>query len=87
MLQKNGLKTYTPIRDGDKIKYIYLYPNNPLKEDVIGFVDVLPPEFKLDKYIDNDKQFEKAFLEPAKLILDAIGWKAEPVATLEDFFS
>ena len=86
MLQKNGLKTYTPIRDGDKIKYIYLYPNNPLKEDVIGFVDVLPPEFKLDKYIDNDKQFEKAFLEPAKLILDAIGWKAEQVATLEDFF-
>ena len=87
MLAKQGLKTYTPIRDGDKIKYIYLYPNNPLKEDVIGFVDVFPPEFKLDKYIDNDKQFEKAFLEPAKLILDAIGWKAEPVASLEDFFA
>ena len=87
MLDKQGLKTYTPIRDGDKIKYIYLYPNNPLKEDVMGFVDVLPPEFKLHKFIDNDKQFEKAFLEPAKLILDAIGWKAEPVASLEDFFA
>jgi DNA polymerase elongation subunit (family B) len=87
MLQKNGLKTYTPIRDGDKIKYIYLYPNNPMKEDVIGFVDVLPPEFKLHRFIDNDKQFEKAFLEPAKLILDAIGWDAEPVASLEDFFA
>ena len=86
ILQKNGLKTYTPIRGGDKIKYIYLYPNNPMKEDVIGFVDVLPPEFKLHKFIDNDTQFEKAFLEPAKLILDAIGWKAKPVATLEDFF-
>jgi DNA polymerase elongation subunit (family B) len=86
MLDKNGLKTYTPIRGGDKIKYIYLYPNNPMKEDVIGFVDVLPAEFKLHKFIDNDTQFEKAFLEPAKLILDAIGWKAEPVATLEDFF-
>lgn len=87
MLNKQGLKTYTPIRDGDKIKYIYLYKNNPMKEDVIGFVDVLPPEFKLDKYIDNDTQFEKAFLEPAKLILDAIGWKAEPTASLEDFFA
>lgn len=87
MLDKQGLKTYTPIRGGDKIKYIYLYPNNPLKEDVIGFVDVLPLEFKLHKFIDNDKQFEKAFLEPAKLILDAIGWKAEPVASLEDFFA
>jgi DNA polymerase elongation subunit (family B) len=87
MLQKQGLKTYTPIKGGDKIKYIYLYPNNPMKEDVIGFVDILPPEFKLDKYIDNDKQFEKAFLEPAKLILDAIGWKAEQTASLEDFFA
>jgi DNA polymerase elongation subunit (family B) len=87
MLQKQGLKTYTPIKGGDKIKYIYLYPHNPMKEDVIGFVDILPPEFKLDKYIDNDKQFEKAFLEPAKLILDAIGWKAEKIASLEDFFA
>ena len=87
MLTKQGLKTYTPIRGGDKIKYIHLYPNNPLKENVIGFVDILPPEFKLDKFIDNDTQFDKAFLEPAKSILDAIGWKAEPVATLEDFFS
>jgi len=87
MLDKQGLKTYTPIRNGDKIKYIYLYPNNPLKENIIGFVDVLPAEFKLHKFIDNDTQFDKAFLEPAKLILDAIGWNAEPVATLEDFFT
>lgn len=86
LLKANGLKTYAPIRGGDKIKYIHLYPNNPTKENVIGFIDVLPPEFKLERYIDNDTQFEKAFLEPAKIILDAIGWEAEPVATLEDFF-
>jgi len=86
MLQKHGLKTYSPIKDGEKIKYIHLYSNNPLKENVIAFVDVLPPEFKLDRYIDNDTQFDKAFLEPAKSIIEAIGWKAEPVATLEDFF-
>lgn len=87
MLKQQGLKTYSPIRDGDKIKYIHLYPNNPLKENVIGFIDILPPEFKLDKFIDNDTQFDKAFLEPAKLILEAIGWHAEPVASLEDFFA
>lgn len=87
MLKKQGLKTYSPIRNGDKIKYIHLYPNNPLKENVMGFIDVLPSEFKLDKYIDNETQFNKAFLEPAKSILEAIGWNAEPVATLEDFFS
>lgn len=87
MLTKQGLKTYSPIREGDKIKYIHLYPNNPLKENVIGFIDILPPEFKLDKFIDNDTQFDKAFLEPAKSILEAIGWHAEPVASLEDFFA
>lgn len=87
MLVKQGLKTYSPIRGGDKIKYIHLYPNNPTKENVIGFIDVLPAEFKLDRFVDNDTQFEKAFLEPAKSIIEAIGWKAEPVATLEDFFS
>lgn len=87
MLKKQGLKTYSPIRGGDKIKYIHLYPNNPTKENVIGFIDVLPAEFKLDRFVDNDTQFEKAFLEPAKSIIEAIGWKAEPVATLEDFFS
>lgn len=87
MLDKQGLKTYSPIREGEKIKYIHLYPNNPLKENVIGFIDVLPPEFKLHQYVDNDTQFEKAFLEPAKAIIEAIGWKAEPVATLEDFFA
>ncbi len=86
MLKKYGLKTYSPIKDGEKIKYIHLYPNNPMKENVIAFIDVLPPEFKLHQFVDNDTQFEKAFLEPAKGIIEAIGWKAEPVATLEDFF-
>jgi hypothetical protein len=86
MLKKYGLKTYSSIKDGEKIKYIHLYPNNPMKENVIAFIDVLPPEFKLHQFVDNDTQFEKAFLEPAKVIIEAIGWKAEPVATLEDFF-
>ena len=86
MLKKHGLKTYSPIKDGEKIKYIHLYSNNPMKENVIAFIDVLPPEFKLHQFVDNDTQFEKAFLEPAKSIIEAIGWKAEPTATLEDFF-
>ena len=87
MLKKHGLKTYSPIKDGEKIKYIHLYPNNPMKENVIAFIDVLPPEFKLHQFIDNETQFDKAFFEPARGIIEAIGWKAEPVATLEDFFA
>jgi hypothetical protein len=77
---------YERIQDGEKIKYIHLNPRNPLRENVIGFYNIFPPEFGLHSFIDNDTQFDKDFLDPAKIILDAIGWKAEESASLEDFF-
>jgi hypothetical protein len=32
-------------------------------------------------------QFEKAFLEPIKVILDCMGWTVEKTSSIEDFFS
>ena len=88
LLKQHDLEnTYEMIKEGEKIKYIYLDPKNPIREDVIAFTQVLPAEFGLHRYIDNDTQFEKSFLDPAKIILNAIGWKAEEEATLEDFFA
>ena len=43
-------------------------------------------ELGVDKYIDYDLQFDKAFLEPVKAILDAIGWNVEKVVNLEIFW-
>jgi hypothetical protein len=48
---------------------------------------VLPKQLELDKYIDYDLQFEKAFLEPIKTILDVIGWQTEKKASISAFFS
>jgi DNA polymerase elongation subunit (family B) len=88
LLKEHGLEAkYEMIKEGEKIKYIHLNPKNPTREDVIGFSQILPPEFGLHRYIDNETQFEKSFLDPAKIILDTIGWKATEEASLEDFFS
>jgi len=43
-------------------------------------------EFKLEKYIDYEVQFQKTFLDPLSFILNSIGWSYEKKASLEDFF-
>ena len=77
---------YELIRDGDKIKFAYLKEPNRIGENIIAVLSVLPKEFKLEKYIDYDLQFDKSFLQPVKNILNAIGWKSENVGSLESFF-
>jgi hypothetical protein len=54
---------------------------------MIATPDELPDEFGLDKYIDRELQFDKSFLEPIRSITSVIGWTAEHISTLEDFFS
>jgi len=87
LLKKLNLQNkYSPIIEGDKVKYCYL-SRNSYGFDVIGTPDVLPPEFKLDNFIDRELMFQKAFLDPLRFIMEAIKWETEKKANLEDFFS
>ena len=74
------------INNGEKIKFCYLKIPNPIQENVISFIQDFPHELGLNKYVDYDTQFDKSFLEPLKIILDAIQWKVERRNTLEKFF-
>ena len=87
-IKKNKLTNkYSAIQNGEKIKFVYLKKPNTIHENVISFIQDFPKELNLDKYIDYDLQFEKAFLEPLKIILDSIGWSVEKTVNLELFFA
>ena len=78
---------YSLIQNGEKVKFCYLKKPNIIHENIISFIQDFPCEIGLDKYIDYDLQFDKAFLEPLKIILDSIGWNVEKTVNLELFFS
>ena len=88
LLVKHGLtKSFPMIQNGDKIKFTYLKEPNTIHESVISISGSLPTEFNLNKYIDYEKQFQKAFVDPLGIILEKIGWNTEKKSTLEDFFA
>lgn len=87
LLEKYGLTNqYQKVKDGEKIKFLFLTQPNPTKVDVLAFLTKLPPEFKLESYIDWEMQFRKSFIEPLKLILNAIKWDVKPRASIAALF-
>jgi DNA polymerase elongation subunit (family B) len=64
------------IRNGDKIKYIYL-KDNPSKVGVISFLDKFPSQYIYPKFIDYDKQFEKTFMDVIKILVSGLNWDLE----------
>jgi DNA polymerase elongation subunit (family B) len=87
LLNKHNLTNkYPKVQEGEKLKFTYLIQPNPINDTVISYPSRLPTEFGLDNYIDYELQFEKAFLDPIKIILDCMNWQVEKTSSLADFF-
>ena len=88
ILQNKRLtKKYPSIQEGEKIKYAYLKEPNPTGDTVIAMLNNLPEEFELKQFIDYEKQFSKAFLDPMIGILNIIGWEHERKTNIMGFFT
>ena len=82
---------YEAMKDGDKIKWVYL-KQNPFGLDAVGFNGYNDPNEILDlvrTYIDYDKIFERELLKKLEDFYGALGWGAvlSSTKTAEKFFS
>lgn len=83
----NLTKKFQKIQEGEKIKFVYLKQPNMFNNNTLAFISSIPKQFDIKEAVDYDLQFEKSFLEPLQIILEAIDWNAEKVDSLEAFFA
>lgn len=77
-LKEMGLDNdYSVVHSGDKVKWVYLKEPNPVHCNVVSFLQTLPPEMGLHKYVDTEMMFDKTFLDPVKSLLTLLGWEAK----------
>jgi DNA polymerase elongation subunit (family B) len=87
LVKKHNLtKRVELIKDGEKIKFCYMTVPNPIRQNVLSVANGLPKEFEMEQFIDRDLQFSKAFVEPLRAILTAVGWEVEKTNNLMEFF-
>jgi DNA polymerase elongation subunit (family B) len=77
---------YPKLRDGEKIRFIYLKMPNLLKSNAIAWpTDASIPE-DLIQYVDYEMMWEKTFIAPVEGLLTAVGWTVSEQSSLEGFF-
>lgn len=68
-IKENKIKDYPLINEGTKIRFLYLKEPNIFNSNVFGFINRLPKDEMIIKYVDYDTMIEKAY---TKVILDTL---------------
>ncbi|MDD4242723.1 MAG: DNA polymerase domain-containing protein [Bacilli bacterium] len=77
---------YARIQNGDKIKYVYLKKQNPIRENIMSFTEDFPEEIVARQYVDYQMQWDKVFMAALNIMLKSIDWELEPKLTLDEWF-
>lgn len=86
LIEKYNISAVPMIKSGDKILHVGLKTPNPAGIEVIAFQGKMPPAFKLEKYVDYDKNFTKNFIDPLMNLIGVLGWSHERQASVLDWF-
>jgi len=73
MIKKYNLP-YQDVKNGTKIKYVFINDDNKIQAKVVGFINTWPKEF--DKYfkIDYDLQWGRTFEKIIERVFHVVGW-------------
>jgi len=86
IVQKLNLTDFQLITAGEKIKYCHLLLPNPYMSNIVGYMDErFIEEANLAEFIDYDTCFEKNFIKPLEIMLDAIGWSAVKQTNIDEW--
>ena len=76
---------YQTINAGDKMKIVFLKPNNPIGENVVGYIDENFIEL-LREHIDYDTCWEKYMISQLNIMINPLGWDMNKrTSTLDDW--
>jgi DNA polymerase elongation subunit (family B) len=77
-LQRIGLSdSYEKLFDGDKIRFVYLLPGNPVGVDVVALptsLDTIPDELNIKPYVDKTMMWDKTVIAIMDGITQSINW-------------
>lgn len=84
ILDATGLgDVHEKIYEGDKVKVVYIKPQDHFKHDSISFKNSIPEELNISQHVDYERMWEAVFLKPIKQFYDILKWQMPNYETVD----